>query len=71
MEDYIREYIIRETSYPFGNVKQEKFGELVRCKDCKHMTYCYSEVHMTNRLQTTSICKDIDFCSYAERRTDE
>ena len=42
--------------------------EVVRCKDCKHNTYCYSEVHMTNKLQTKSICKDIDYCSCGEKR---
>ena len=41
--------------------------DIVRCKECKHKVFCYSEVHMTNRFQTTSIYKDIDFCSYGER----
>ena len=40
---------------------------VVRCKECKHRTYCYGEVHMTNKRQTVNIHKDIDFCSYGER----
>ena len=67
MEDYIREYIIRETSYPFGNVKQEKFGELVRCKDCKHYHPYYCKVWSKFGTVQTS---EFDFCSYAERRED-
>jgi hypothetical protein len=41
--------------------------EIVRCKECKHRTYCYSEVHMTNKRQTIDTHKDLDFCSYGER----
>lgn len=41
--------------------------DIVRCKECKHRTYCYSEVHMTNKRQSVNIHKDIDFCSYGER----
>lgn len=44
--------------------------EIIRCRDCKHSSHCYSEVHMLNKMRSTSICKDISFCSFAERRTD-
>lgn len=41
--------------------------ELVHCSECKHRTYCYSEVHMTNKRQSVDTHKDIDYCSYGER----
>jgi len=44
--------------------------EVVRCKDCKHMRTCYSEVFMTNAKQTRDIFEPIDFCSFGERRED-
>ena len=44
---------------------------VVRCNECKHRTYCYSEVHMTNKRQTINTHKDIDFCSYGERKESE
>ena len=44
---------------------------VVRCRDCKHRTYCYSEVHITNKRQTIDTHKDISYCSYGERRDDD
>lgn len=44
--------------------------EIVRCKDCKHNTLCFSDVAMTNRMQTSTVYEHIDFCSYGERKTD-
>ena len=52
-------------------VKELPTAEIVRCKDCKHSSYCYSEVHMLNKRRSTSICKDISFCSFAERKSNE
>lgn len=48
----------------------EPSGELIRCKDCKYSSHCYSEVHMLDKIRSTSICKDISFCSFAERGSD-
>ena len=41
--------------------------DIVRCKECKHRTYCYGDVLWTNKRQTVDIHKDIDFCSLGER----
>lgn len=41
--------------------------EVVRCRECKHKTYCYGDVLWTNKRQTVDIHKDIDFCSFGER----
>ena len=59
------EYIIKETAYPFAN-RQEIVGELIRCKDCKY--YIKSESYCDCLGITIS---DLDFCSFAERITDE
>ena len=64
----IEELIYKLHIYPSGELEEfEQVQELVRCKECKHRTYCYGEVHMTNKRQTVNIHKDIDFCSYGER----
>ena len=41
--------------------------DIVRCKECKHRTYCYGDVLWTNKRQTVDIHKTVDFCSYGER----
>lgn len=65
MSDHtVHEYIVREVWYP-GAVKQEMVGELVRCKDCrwKQGSECvrFADVRPFPN----------DFCSRAERSTDE
>lgn len=42
--------------------------DIIRCEDCEHKTYCYSNVFMTNKTQSKSIYKHINFCSCGERR---
>ena len=42
--------------------------EVVRCKDCKYDSLCFSDVEMTNRRQTEKIHKQIEWCSYGERK---
>ena len=64
-EEPMDEYIIKETAYPFAN-RQEIVGELIRCKDCKY--YIKSESYCDCLGITIS---DLDFCSFAERRTDD
>lgn len=44
--------------------------EVVRCYECKHRTYCYSEIAMTNKSQTADIYKSVNFCSYGEKEKD-
>lgn len=41
--------------------------DIVRCKECKHRTYCYGDVLWTNKRQTVDIHKTVDFCSLGER----
>ncbi len=47
------------------------FKDIVTCGECKHRTYCYSEVHITNTRQTIDTHKDIGYCSYGERKNDD
>lgn len=42
--------------------------EVVRCKDCKYDSLCFSDVEMTNRSKTENIYKQIEWCSYGERK---
>lgn len=42
--------------------------EVIRCKDCKYDSLCFSDVEMTNRSQTENIYKQIEWCSYGERK---
>lgn len=79
------EYIVKETSYPLGT-RQEVIGELIRCKDCKHQVkewrtdkrlkdngymVCGCEVVGDACGYWALLGQDDDYCSYAERRTDE
>ena len=45
--------------------------EVVRCKDCKHKEHCFSMVHMFEENERDSVNRDIDYCSYGERKNDE
>lgn len=38
--------------------------EVIRCKDCKHDSYCCRSINPYGR-------NKMDYCSYGERRTDE
>lgn len=59
------EYIVKEAAYPLAT-RQEIVGELIRCKDCKwHKGKYYC------RNTDTYGFDDDDYCSLAERRTDE
>ena len=79
------EYIVKETSYPLGT-RQEVIGELIRCKECKHQIkewrtdkrlkdkgymVCGCEVVGDACGFWALLGQDDDYCSYAERRTDE
>lgn len=48
-------------------IKTMPTTDLVRCKECKHRTYCYGDVLWTNKRQTVDIHKTVDFCSFGER----
>ena len=76
--------IVRNDGGYFGTILSEVTGELpsaqpeiIRCKDCKHWTnnigdsklkdnYCNDEAHGFYYQ-----CSEDDYCSFAERRTDE
>ena len=66
----IKWYIVKKS---IGNhsgrvFSQKEVGELVRCKDCKYKEHCFSMVHMCEENQRFSVNRDIDFCSYGERK---
>lgn len=48
---------------------------IIRCKDCRHRVYDDSfasgHICLLRRENGGRYCEDDDFCSYAERRTDE
>ena len=50
--------------------KKVEFTKVIRCKDCKHKTKCFSEVVMTNKHQTADIYENVEWCSLGERKTD-
>jgi len=62
----IREYIVREMSYPFGATFEETVAELVRCKDCKHKDaengFC------EGRGWPMQLVPDDGFCDKGERK---
>ena len=79
------EYIVKETSYPLGT-RQEVIGELIRCKECKHQIKEWrTDKRLKNKGYMVCGCEvvgdacgywallgqDDDFCSYAERKTDD
>lgn len=45
--------------------------EIVRCKNCKHHHYDNKDIPYCDRIDYGYGWKDDDFCSRAERRTDE
>ena len=45
--------------------------EIIRCKDCKHHHYDSKDIPYCDRIDYGYGWKDDDFCSRAERRTDE
>ena len=45
--------------------------EMVRCKDCKHHHYEGEDIPYCDRIDYGYGWKDDDYCSMAERRTDE
>ena len=78
------EYIVGETVYPLGT-RQEVIGELIRCKDCNfwmpHSQFGYDEDNGTYHDYCAKLVPEDeyyafyrnadDYCSRAERRTDE
>lgn len=46
-------------------------SEIIRCKDCKHHHYDSKDIPYCDRIDYGYGWKDDDFCSRAERRTDE
>lgn len=60
--EYVKKHIDAQTTVDAVKV--------VRCYECKHRAYCYSEVAMTNKSQTADIYKSVNFCSYGEKETD-
>ena len=79
------EYIVKEAAYPLAT-RQEIVGELIRCKECKHQIKEWrADKRLKNKGYMVCGCdvvgdacgfwallgQDEDYCSYAERRTDE
>lgn len=79
------EYIVGETVCPLGT-RQEVIGELIRCKDCKHQVKEWrADKRLKDKGYMVCGCdvvgdacgywallgQDDDYCSYAERRTDD
>ena len=46
-------------------------AEIVRCKDCKHHHYDSKDIPYCDRIDYGYGWKNDDFCSRAERRTDD
>ena len=66
----MKEYMVKDMT---GEFEDKDYPELIRCKDCKHWQYesCFVE---SEECDADSIILDrfaFDFCSRAERRTDE
>lgn len=59
----------RNCDEPCWKVEHGILVEVVRCKDCKHLTFsdCYGECGKGYM----GIANHDDFCSYGERREDE
>ena len=49
---------------------QPERTEIIRCKDCNKASKCYGDVIMRSRGGGNIYCP-LEFCSEAERRTDE
>ena len=71
MSDYM-EIIVKEYNNEKGLLTRREVGEeLVRCKDCIHNDQCKHRVVMWVEDPINTWHKDIDFCSYGERKDDE
>ncbi len=71
----MKEYILTEYDTP-STALENVIGELIRCKDCKYYRiYKHTDwtVELCGRIRTTMAdpVKEDDYCSKAERRTDE
>lgn len=61
-----------DDDYLVNGISDEHYGvarELVRCKDCKHKTKCFSEVVMIDKSRTADIYESVEWCSLGERKT--
>lgn len=68
MSDY-KEIIVKEYHNEKGLLTRREVGEeLVRCKDCIHNDQCKHRVVMWVEDPINTWHKDIDFCSYGERK---
>ena len=70
MPDWIAEDVlgtIEAYDMAIEALQTEPSIDIVRCKECKHRTYCYGDVLWTNKRQTVDIHKTVDFCSFGER----
>ena len=62
------DYMDNDTAYDvIAEIDTAPHIDIVRCKDCRHRTYCYGDVLWTNKRQTVDIHKTVDFCSFGER----
>ena len=64
----IREIIVTQLFNEMGVQIGLKTAPLVRCKDCKYKEHCFSMVHMFEESERDSVNRDIDYCSYGERK---
>lgn len=62
---------IETLSAKLSGVNLGELVEVVRCKDCKFYKTQYCKIDIHTDIMTINRVHDDDFCSYAERRTDE
>lgn len=55
-------------AYAIGDIPSADVVEVVRCKDCIHNDQCKHRVVMWVEDPMNTWHKDIDFCSYGERK---
>lgn len=55
----------------FKLIEENDFVKVVRCKDCIHNDQCKHRVVMWVEDPINTWHKDIDYCSYGERKDDE
>ena len=66
--EFIESYIRVGNDYQWN----DNHGELIRCKDCKYFYKTNVEPYCALWSRTdTELPKETDFCSWAERKTDE
>lgn len=72
MSDYIKREDVLQAIAGLLNVTEQidsaDVVEVVRCKDCIHNDQCKHRVVMWVEDPTNTWHKDIDFCSYGERK---